>query len=125
MANQADSQSDETSVAAVKGEHMKGGEGGACISSGGIGFHRKSLSGQGMVALRETHFGPRAVSIKTAGVRGSSNDGWGIVGHFTNSYGVVGNSAAAGAGMIGLSNSGIGVHGKGGRLAGFLKATSR
>jgi hypothetical protein len=55
------------------------------------------------------------------GIRSSSVEGRGIEGESTNSDGVLGTSAGAGVGVIGVSNKGVGVHGKGGRLAGFFE----
>ena len=95
-----------------------------------IGVVGKSVSGRGVVALSDTDYGLRASSRTSAGIRGSSVEGRGVEGWATNSEGVVGigtsgtgvwgQTEGAGIGVAGSSTHGIGVHGKGGRLAGLF-----
>jgi hypothetical protein len=110
-------------------------------SPAGIGVHGKSVtsfgvvgesvSGRGVVARSDTDYGLRASSRASAGIRGSSVEGRGVEGWATKSEGVVGISTTGngvwgqtdgpGIGVLGSSKGGIGVYGKGGRLAGFFE----
>ena len=109
----------------------KSGSGVHAISVSGPGLLGESTNGRGVVARSETDYGLRAASTKSAGIRGSSVEGrgvegWatdaeGVVGISTNGSGVSGQSEGEGVGVAGWSKGGIGVHGKGGRLAGFFE----
>lgn len=70
-----------------------------------------SVDGRGVVGTSETDYGIRAHSRKLSGIRSSSDEGGGVEGE----------SKGGGTGVVGISNSGVGVHGKGGRLAGFFE----
>ena len=74
----------------------------------GFGVLGESVGGRGVVGTSQTDYGIRAHSNSLSGIRSSSDSG----------AGVEGEALAAGTGVIGTSVSGIGVLGKGGRLAG-------
>ncbi len=125
----------------VWGQTEGKGEGVLGTSTGGNGVHGKSVSafgvlgesvsGRGVVAISDADYGLRASSRASAGIRGSSVEGRGVEGWATKSEGVVGISTegngvwgqtdGAGVGVLGSSKGGIGVYGKGGRLAGFFE----
>jgi hypothetical protein len=77
----------------------------------GFGVLGESVNGRGVVATSETNYAIRGHSTKLSGIRASSNDG----------SGVEGEARGAGTGVIGTSTSGVGVYGKGGRLAGLFE----
>jgi len=54
-------------------------------------------------------------------VEGWATNSEGVVGISTNGTGVWGQTEGTGTGVLGTSKSGVGVHGKGGRLAGFFE----
>ena len=100
-------------------------------SKTGVGVHGSSTDGRGVEGWSDTQYGVAGESKKSAGIRGTSADGrgvegWstkseGVVGFSTTSTGVWGNTEGAGTGVAGTSKGGIGVHGKGGRLAGLFE----
>jgi hypothetical protein len=108
-----------------------GGEGVLGRSGPNVGVLGQSSSGRGVHGVSNTNFGVSGLSNRFPGVSGTSLDGRGTEGFSTNregvagiskkSTGVFGSSEASGTGVIGLSVSGIGVHGKGGKLAGFFE----
>lgn len=107
------------------------GAGVAGRSQTSIGVRGDSTDGRGVEGSSANNYGIRGHSGKSAGIRGSSDEGRGVEGWATNSEGVVGISTngngvwgqteGAGVGLLGTSLSGIGVYGKGGRLAGFFE----
>lgn len=108
-----------------------GGSGVQGISTAAAGVHGESTTGRGVVAISQEDYGLRASSTKSAGIRGSSTEGRGVEGWATNLEGVVGISAngtgvwgqteGEGIGVAGSSKGGIGIHGKGGRLAALFE----
>jgi hypothetical protein len=143
--------SNDPGVAALTGEHTAGqaaiigqsneGRGVLGVSETGQGVWGHSVSSTGVVGVStsgwavsggsETGYGVAGQSKQSAGVRGTSEAGRGTEGVSTDSEGVVGFSKkstgvwgqadGAGTGVLGTSNSGVGIHGKGGRLAGFFE----
>jgi hypothetical protein len=125
----------------IWGQTAGPGIGALGTSPNGVGVHGKSVhssgvvgesvSGRGVIALSDTDYGLRASSRTSAGIRGSSVEGRGVEGWATSSDGVVGISATgngvwgqtegAGTGVVGSSTHGVGVHGKGGRLAALFE----
>jgi hypothetical protein len=91
---------------------------------GVFGFSKSTTGGAGVMGQAE---GPGVIGVSKTwhGVYGetpSKVGGAGVWGeHKGNGNGVVGNSIGTGAGVIGISKAGIGIHGKGGRLAGFFE----
>jgi hypothetical protein len=92
---------------------------GTCNS--GPGVRGQSVSGRGMEAASDTNYGLRSSSRTFAGIRTSSVDSPGIESNSINSHGILATCDGAGTGVVGLSKTGIGVHGKGGKLAGFFE----
>jgi hypothetical protein len=102
----------------VEGEAGSSGDGVRGTSKSGSGVHGfseteygvkgESNSGRGVAAFSDTNYGLRAVSRTLAAARCSS----------TNGNGVEGEAGGSGAGIVGTSTGGIGVFGRGGRLAG-------
>lgn len=100
-------------------------------SGGNVGVFGESNTSRGVHGTSNTHLGVSGDSQRGPGVRGTSVENRGTEGFSTNLEGVVGISKqstgvlgigeASGTGVIGQSTSGIGVHGKGGRLAGFFE----
>lgn len=100
-------------------------------SGGNVGVLGESNTGRGIMGTSNTNIGVSGDSQLFPGVRGTSVSGRGTEGFSTNLEGVVGISkqstgvlgigGGSGTGVIGQSNTGIGVHGKGGRLAGFFE----
>jgi len=86
----------------------KTGNGVHGISETAYGLRGESNSGRGVAAFSDTNYGLRAVSRTLAAARCSS----------TNGNGVEGEARGAGTGIVGTSVTGVGVFGKGGRLAG-------
>jgi hypothetical protein len=95
------------------------------------GVRGDSTDGRGVEGSSVNDYGIRGESTKSAGIRGSSTagrgvEGWGtvsegVVGISTKGNGVWGQTDGAGHGVLGTSKGGIGVYGKGGRLAGFFE----
>lgn len=142
MADPVVGESTDPAVAAVKGENSgSAGIGVLGICAIGRGIHGRSVSNvgvlgesdisRGVMGTSNTHLGVSGVSQRGPGVRGESvenrgTEGFstkmeGVVGISKESTGVLGIGQASGTGVIGQSNTGIGVHGKGGRLAGFFE----
>jgi len=115
---------------------------GVTHSAGGIGVHGKNeVGGDGVVGVGRR--GVVGISNDFQGVFGQSADNAGVVGesakfhaifgisHSSNNGGVIGINDAGGWGVIGRSaantgvsgesDTGVGVHGKGARLAGFFE----
>jgi hypothetical protein len=86
----------------------------------GSGVVGQSVSGRGVHGISETFQGVLGQSTKNAGVVGESREFHAMFGvsHDRNNGGVFGTNDAGGFGVIGVSENGIGVHGKGGKLAG-------
>jgi hypothetical protein len=107
------------------------GAGVAGRSQKSIGVRGDSTEGRGVEGTSANDYGMRGHSHKSAGIRGSSDEGRGVEGWATNSEGIVGISTngngvwgqteGAGIGVLGSSKGGIGIYGKGGRLAGFFE----
>ena len=105
----------------IEGEARRAGTGVRGSSQTGNGVHGTSVSafgvlgestsGRGVEGRSDTNYGLRAHSRTLAGARCSSDDGTGIEGE----------ARRAGTGVRGSSTNGIGVHGIGGRLAGFFE----
>jgi hypothetical protein len=95
---------------AVRGENTAGGD-------GLFGNGRR-----GVVEVSDEFQGVFGKSRDNAGVLGESNKMHAVFGITHSTFaGVFGASDAGGAGVAGESNTGIGVHGKGGRLAGLFE----
>lgn len=127
--------------AGVFGTNNKGGDGVAGESQSGRAIHGRSETGDGVfgtgrrgVVGESVEFqGVFGKSTKNAGVVGESEEFHAVLGisHSSNNGGVFGANDKGGWGVIGRSNSntgvsgesdgGIGIHGKGGRLAGFFE----
>ena len=129
--------------AGVFGTNNKGGDGVAGESQSGRAIHGRSETGDGILAQSKSGRGVVGISETFQGVFGQSTDNAGIVGesakfhavfgisHSSNNGGVIGINDAGGWGVVGRSesntgisgesNTGVGVHGKGGRLAGFFE----
>src|SRR5258708_3546366 len=100
-------------------------------SGGNVGVVGESDTGRGVMGISNGNFGVSGESQLFPGVRGHSLNGRGregfsdnlegVVGISKQSTGVLGISEAGGDGVLGESASGIGVHGKGGHLAGFFE----
>lgn len=99
-------------VPAVFGENTAQGDG--VFGQGGD-------NGRGVVGVSAKHTGVEGTTIDGAAVFGSVNGaGRGVIGVAKSNTAVEGNSTS-GAGLFGSSQTGIGVFGKGGRLAGFFE----
>jgi hypothetical protein len=117
--------------AAIIAINDAGGPGVQARSGPNVGVAGESDTGRGVHGTSNTNIGVSGDSQLSAGVRGTSVRGRGTEGLSTNlegvvgiskqSTGVLGISEASGTGVIGQSNTGIGVHGKGGRLAGLFE----
>jgi hypothetical protein len=92
----------------------------------GNAIEGESVEGRGVVGRSDRDYGVCGHSNKIAGIRGSSDEsrgveGWAVkgdvVGISTTGNGVWGQTEGEGIGVQGTSKSGIGVFGKGGRLA--------
>ncbi|MEJ7680535.1 MAG: hypothetical protein WKG06_22320 [Segetibacter sp.] len=109
----------------------KAGQGvwGKSVSSTGV--VGETTTGWGVSGESQTQFGVVGISHESAGVKGVSERGRGtegvstesegVVGFSTKSTGVLGQADGAGNGVEGTSKLGIGVFGKGGRLAGLFQ----
>ena len=88
------------------------------VSRTGLGLLAESTDGRGVEGRSETNFGVRAVSTKSVGLRATSVEGRGIEALAErDGIGLVAQSVS-GDGVFGISQNGIGLHGKGGKLAG-------
>ena len=98
-------------VPAISGENTAGGD-------GVIGKGRR-----GVVGLSNDFQGVFGKSVKNAGVVGESDELHGVYGdcHNPHGAGVYGTNDRGGFGVIGVSTTGVGVSGKGGRLAGLFE----
>jgi hypothetical protein len=102
--------SDNTSVPGLRGESTAGGD-------GVFGTGRR-----GVVGESETYQGVFGKSRDNSGVVGESEKMHAVFGITHSTFaGVFGASDAGGDGVAGESNTGVGVHGKGGRLAGLFE----
>ena len=100
-------------------------------SGGNVGVVGESDTGRGVMGVSNGNLGVSGESQLFPGVRGHSVNGRGtegfsdnlegVVGISKTSTGVLGISEASGDGVLGQSATGIAVHGKGGRLAGFFE----
>jgi hypothetical protein len=110
----------ESGVAVWGGSQSSSGVGG--MTDSGIGVHGVAKSGVGVRGDSETWQGVYGHSNENAGVVGESDKMHAVFGITHSTFaGVYGASNAGGTGVAGESNTGIGVHGKGGRLAGFFE----
>jgi hypothetical protein len=110
----------ESGVAVWGGSQSSSGVGG--MTDSGIGVHGVAKSGVGVRGDSETWQGVYGHSNENAGVVGESDRMHAVFGITHSTFaGVYGASDAGGTGVAGESNTGIGVHGKGGRLAGFFE----
>ncbi|MFC0517774.1 hypothetical protein ACFFGT_26410 [Mucilaginibacter angelicae] len=107
----------------VKGESHSKTEAGVLgvNGTGGPGVRGQGTTGRGMEAESDTNYGLRCSSRTFAGLRTSSVESPGIESNSINSHGILSTCNGKGTGVVGLSASGIGVHGKGGQLAGFFE----
>ena len=97
----------------------------------GVGVMGNSQINIGVDGDSKTSYGVRGRSNSFAGVIGMSDlsrgvEGWanaseGVVGISKTGNGVWGQTDGAGAGVLATSKRGIGIHGKGGKLAGFFE----
>jgi hypothetical protein len=102
--------SNDANVPAVQSENTAGGDG--VFATGR----------RGVVGVSDDFQGVFGKSRDNAGVVGESDRMHAVFGITHSTFaGVFGASDAGGAGVAGESNTGIGVHGKGGRLAGFFE----
>jgi hypothetical protein len=122
--------STHSTFAGVYGASDAGGDGVAGESKAGRGVHGISETGdgvfgtgrRGIVGESDTYQGVYGRSRDNAGVVGESQSFHAVYGSSHSSFaGVFGTNDAGGDGVAGESNTGIGVHGKGGRLAGFFE----
>jgi hypothetical protein len=110
----------ESGVAVWGGSQSSSGVGG--MTDSGIGVHGVAKSGVGVRGDSETWQGVYGHSNENAGVVGESDRMHAVFGITHSTFaGVYGASNAGGTGVAGESNTEIGVHGKGGRLAGFFE----
>lgn len=115
----------------VWGQTNGAGVGTLGTSKSGVGVQGSSETGPGVRGDSRTSYGVLASSQSFAAVRGTSVSSRGVEGWSTSSEGIVGISTTgnavwgqtdgAGIGVLGTSAHGVGVHGKGGRLAGFFE----
>jgi hypothetical protein len=90
----------------------------------GPGIAGRSTGGHGVFGYSEGEHGVWGESPVGSGVVGVAKLWHGVYGETqstTGGAGVSGEHKGDGTGVIGLSNSGVGVHGKGGRLAGYFE----
>lgn len=108
----------ENGVGVFGGSKTSSGVGG--MTDSGIGVHGVAKTGIGVRGDSEEWQGVYGHSSGNAGVVGESINLHGVFGmcHNPNGGGVFGTNDVGGSGVIGVSDSGIGVSGKGGRLAG-------
>ena len=108
-------------VGVFGGSKTSSGVGG--MTDSGIGVHGVAKSGVGVRGDSETWQGVYGQSTGNAGVVGESKDLHGVFGicHNPDGAGVYGTNDVGGFGLQGESSTGIGVVGKGGRLAGFFE----
>jgi hypothetical protein len=130
--------SNSSDAAAMQGENnaFEGVRGSTSSAHAGVtGINNGQNNGMGVWAASETGEGLHAVTSsdsfaavtalnngKGPGIRADSKNWIGVYGSSqstTGGSGVVGD--AVGTGVMGVSSSGIGVHGKGPRLAGFFE----
>ena len=119
----------------VEGRSEGAGDGILGTSTSGTGVHGKGI-GPGVVGESETWHGIAGFSKSTTGGFGVYGEGVGpgVVGvsktwhgvygetpSTTGGAGVWGEHKGAGSGVVGISIGGVGVHGKGARLAGFFE----
>ncbi len=128
-------QSQTQQIAAVIGENTASGDGvfgiGRGVTGRGVVGTSESFeavvgvseTGKGVVGISNSFRGVSGKSVENAGVFGESDKLHGMFGqcHNPNGGGVFGTNDAAGFGVIGVSDSGIGISGKGGRLAGLFE----
>jgi hypothetical protein len=89
------------------------------VSDHGIGVSGASKAGRGVQGTSDTFQGVYGASRTQAGVVGDSAIFHGVFGAtHSGMAGVFGTSDAGGTGVAGQSDRGIGIHGKGGQLAG-------
>lgn len=100
--------------AAVRGTNGGGGWGVTGRSAAGVGVSGESQTGIGVSATTGAAHDAAVLGTNTGG-------GWGVTGRSDN-VGVSGESTN-GRGVSGLSTNDVGVHGKGGRLAGFFEGS--
>jgi hypothetical protein len=100
-------------------------------SVGGPGVSGSSTNGRGVVGASHGAYGVSGDSQTSAGMRGTSvsgrgTEGWstsaeGVMGISNTGNGIWGQTPGAGDGVLGTSAHGVGIHGKGGRLAGLFE----
>ena len=113
--------------------NAKGGGGVIGHADNGRGVYGESPNGTGVFGWSKTGNGVAGESNGSDGILGTSNaaDKAGVAGVNENGgnglygrgniNGVYGHCVGQGFGVVGISNSGAGVYGKGGRLAGFFE----
>jgi hypothetical protein len=92
--------------------------------SGGAGVWGESTDWLGVFGYSKSQHGVWGESPAGSGVVGVAKLWHGVYGETqstTGGVGVWGEHKGNGTGVVGLSNSGVGVHGKGGRLAGYFE----
>jgi hypothetical protein len=91
-------------------------------SQTGNGVQGESHSNYGVAGFSQTFPGVRGTSVSGRGLEGFSTSGDGVVGMTVNgSQAVWGQTDTAATGVLGTSGHGVGVWGKGGRLAAFFE----
>ena len=120
-------------VAGVSDEGKGNGVYGRSKNANGILGYSSSTNDNGVAGInlqggtgvlgQSDGIGVRGISGKQAGVYGESKGSNGVLGYSssTNDNGVAGINLHGGTGVLGDSDTGIGVWGKGGRLAGFFE----
>lgn len=113
----------------VYGTNDAGGFGVIGVCPNGVGVQGDSSGGEAVVGVSQTGRGVQGTSNSWQGVYGLSQTNAGVVGespkfhgiygvsHDPNNGGVYGTNDGSGFGVIGVSPNGIGVSGKGGKLA--------
>jgi hypothetical protein len=104
------SEQSNDSIPAILGENTDGGDG--VVGKGRRGIVGDSPTGVGVFGISQDGAGVEGHSDKFHAISGITHSGF---------AGVFGVSDAGGTGVAGESNHGIGVHGKGGRLAGLFQ----
>jgi hypothetical protein len=116
MDNPISGTSSDIAVAAVKGENAAGGDGvvGSSTVGGGVGVRGKSTNNAGVFGESDGAHGVIGFAHfhLAGGVLGGNDKG---------GFGVMGSATSSGTGVYGESDTGVGVRGKGGKLAGLFE----
>ena len=90
------------------------------LSETSHGVHGESTKGRGVHGISQAFFGVSGFSDTSAGMHGESAHSIGVIGvsHDVNNAGVLATNDKGGDGVFAVSDNGIGIHAKGGKLAG-------